>query len=213
MRYRPGVNLPSPASFTATCQSGLAALLRQRFPDLTPARIIHQDAATARHPGGGSATWSAPAYRCGGRADVGHSRPACFGAIQRQTTSHPRWWSRIPDQIARLRLWRRWPSALRWPGLGALARRSAEPPMRNRFRAAVQHQARLASALARHASSHSWRRAQVGGDCAGSLGVIVATVAHRGRRITGWVAAVYAWLHGGAGGPRIPRQNLWSGPP
>lgn len=33
--------------------SGLAALLRQRFPDLTPAQIIHRITATARHPGGG----------------------------------------------------------------------------------------------------------------------------------------------------------------
>ncbi len=33
--------------------SGLAALLKQRFPDLTPAQIINRITATARHPGGG----------------------------------------------------------------------------------------------------------------------------------------------------------------
>ena len=32
---------------------GLAALLKQRFPDLTPAQIINRITATARHPGGG----------------------------------------------------------------------------------------------------------------------------------------------------------------
>lgn len=40
-------------SFAAAYVSGLAALLRQRFPDLTPAQIIHRITATARHPGGG----------------------------------------------------------------------------------------------------------------------------------------------------------------
>jgi membrane-anchored mycosin MYCP len=33
--------------------SGLAALLKQRFPDRTPAQIINRITATARHPGGG----------------------------------------------------------------------------------------------------------------------------------------------------------------
>lgn len=33
--------------------SGLAALVKQRFPDLTPAQIINRITATARHPGGG----------------------------------------------------------------------------------------------------------------------------------------------------------------
>jgi membrane-anchored mycosin MYCP len=40
-------------SFAAAFVSGLAALLRQRFPDLTPAQIINRITATARHPGGG----------------------------------------------------------------------------------------------------------------------------------------------------------------
>lgn len=40
-------------SFAAAYVSGLAALLRQRFPDLTPAQIMHRITATARHPGGG----------------------------------------------------------------------------------------------------------------------------------------------------------------
>ncbi|AKN15717.1 type VII secretion-associated serine protease mycosin [Mycobacterium haemophilum] len=40
-------------SFAAAYVSGLAALLRQRFPDLTPAQIINRITATARHPGGG----------------------------------------------------------------------------------------------------------------------------------------------------------------
>ncbi|QUR69447.1 type VII secretion-associated serine protease mycosin [Mycobacterium spongiae] len=40
-------------SFAAAYVSGLAALLRQRFPDLTPAQIINRIIATARHPGGG----------------------------------------------------------------------------------------------------------------------------------------------------------------
>jgi membrane-anchored mycosin MYCP len=33
--------------------SGLAALLKQRFPDLTPAQIMNRITATSRHPGGG----------------------------------------------------------------------------------------------------------------------------------------------------------------
>ncbi|GAB7144514.1 type VII secretion-associated serine protease mycosin [Mycobacterium riyadhense] len=40
-------------SFAAAYVSGLAALLRQRFPDLTPAQIMNRITATARHPGGG----------------------------------------------------------------------------------------------------------------------------------------------------------------
>lgn len=40
-------------SFAAAYVSGLAALLRQRFPDLTPVQIINRITATARHPGGG----------------------------------------------------------------------------------------------------------------------------------------------------------------
>lgn len=40
-------------SFAAAYVSGVAALLRQRFPDLTPAQIMNRITATARHPGGG----------------------------------------------------------------------------------------------------------------------------------------------------------------
>jgi membrane-anchored mycosin MYCP len=40
-------------SFAAAYVSGLAALLEQRFPDLTPAQLINRITATARHPGGG----------------------------------------------------------------------------------------------------------------------------------------------------------------
>lgn len=40
-------------SFAAAYVSGLAALLRQRFPDLTPTQIMNRITATARHPGGG----------------------------------------------------------------------------------------------------------------------------------------------------------------
>ncbi|MGW0160358.1 type VII secretion-associated serine protease mycosin [Mycobacterium sp. NPDC003323] len=40
-------------SFAAAYVSGLAALLKQRFPELTPAQIMHRITATARHPGGG----------------------------------------------------------------------------------------------------------------------------------------------------------------
>ena len=40
-------------SFASAYVSGLAALLRQRFPDLTAAQIINRITATARHPGGG----------------------------------------------------------------------------------------------------------------------------------------------------------------
>ena len=47
-------------SFAAAYVSGLAALLKQRFPDLTPAQIINRITATARHPGGGVTTTSAP---------------------------------------------------------------------------------------------------------------------------------------------------------
>jgi membrane-anchored mycosin MYCP len=40
-------------SFSAAYVSGVAALLRQRFPNLTAAQIINRLTATARHPGGG----------------------------------------------------------------------------------------------------------------------------------------------------------------
>jgi membrane-anchored mycosin MYCP len=40
-------------SFSAAYVSGVAALLRQRFPDLTSAQIVNRITATARHPGGG----------------------------------------------------------------------------------------------------------------------------------------------------------------
>ncbi|MCV7074586.1 type VII secretion-associated serine protease mycosin [Mycobacterium szulgai] len=40
-------------SFAAAYVSGLAALLRQRFPELTPIQIMNRITATARHPGGG----------------------------------------------------------------------------------------------------------------------------------------------------------------
>ena len=43
----------SGTSFAAAYVSGLAALLKQRFPTLTPAQIINRITATARHPGGG----------------------------------------------------------------------------------------------------------------------------------------------------------------
>ncbi|WP_264993090.1 S8/S53 family peptidase, partial [Mycobacterium montefiorense] len=52
----PGKEGPVPiagTSFAAAYVSGLAALLRQRFPDLGPAQIINRITATARHPGGG----------------------------------------------------------------------------------------------------------------------------------------------------------------
>lgn len=40
-------------SFAAAFVSGLAALVKQRFPELTPAQIANRITATARHPGGG----------------------------------------------------------------------------------------------------------------------------------------------------------------
>lgn len=40
-------------SFAAAYVSGLAALVRQRFPDLSPAQVMKRIQATARHPGGG----------------------------------------------------------------------------------------------------------------------------------------------------------------
>lgn len=40
-------------SFAAAYVSGLAALLRQKFPDLSAAQIMTRITATARHPGGG----------------------------------------------------------------------------------------------------------------------------------------------------------------
>ncbi|MCZ0731229.1 type VII secretion-associated serine protease mycosin [Mycolicibacterium iranicum] len=43
----------SGTSFSAAYASGLAALIKQRFPELTPAQIINRITATARHPGGG----------------------------------------------------------------------------------------------------------------------------------------------------------------
>lgn len=44
----------SGTSFSAAYVSGLAALIRQRFPALTPAQVINRITATARHPGGGA---------------------------------------------------------------------------------------------------------------------------------------------------------------
>jgi membrane-anchored mycosin MYCP len=52
----PGKEGPVPiagTSFAAAYVSGLAALVRQRFPDLTPVQVINRITATARHPGGG----------------------------------------------------------------------------------------------------------------------------------------------------------------
>ncbi|MGB5112309.1 MAG: type VII secretion-associated serine protease mycosin [Mycobacterium sp.] len=40
-------------SFAAAHVSGLATLLKQRFPDLTAAQIMNRITSTARHPGGG----------------------------------------------------------------------------------------------------------------------------------------------------------------
>jgi membrane-anchored mycosin MYCP len=40
-------------SFAAAYVSGVAALIRQKFPDLTPAQLINRITASARHPGGG----------------------------------------------------------------------------------------------------------------------------------------------------------------
>ena len=40
-------------SFAAAYVSGLAALVRQRFPNLTPAQVINRITSTTRHPGGG----------------------------------------------------------------------------------------------------------------------------------------------------------------
>lgn len=40
-------------SFAAAYVSGLAALVRQKFPELTPAQVINRITATSRHPGGG----------------------------------------------------------------------------------------------------------------------------------------------------------------
>ena len=40
-------------SFAAAYVSGVAALLRQRFPELTPAQVIDRIVSTARHPGSG----------------------------------------------------------------------------------------------------------------------------------------------------------------
>ncbi len=52
----PGKEGPVPiagTSFAAAYVSGLAALLRQKFPDLPPAQIMRRITATARHLGGG----------------------------------------------------------------------------------------------------------------------------------------------------------------
>jgi membrane-anchored mycosin MYCP len=52
----PGKDGPVPiagTSFAAAYVSGVAALIRQKFPDLTPAQIITRITASARHPGGG----------------------------------------------------------------------------------------------------------------------------------------------------------------
>ncbi|WP_048424888.1 type VII secretion-associated serine protease mycosin [Mycolicibacterium obuense] len=44
----------SGTSFSAAYVSGLAALVRQRFPELTAAQVMNRITATARHPGGGA---------------------------------------------------------------------------------------------------------------------------------------------------------------
>ncbi|KAA1249118.1 type VII secretion-associated serine protease mycosin [Mycobacterium simiae] len=52
----PGREGPVPiagTSFAAAYVSGLAALVRQRFPELTPVQVINRITATSRHPGGG----------------------------------------------------------------------------------------------------------------------------------------------------------------
>lgn len=52
----PGEDGPVPlngTSFSAAYVSGVAALVKQRFPDLTPAQVINRITSTARHPGGG----------------------------------------------------------------------------------------------------------------------------------------------------------------
>lgn len=40
-------------SFAAAYVSGVAALIRQRFPELTPTQVMNRLTASARHPGGG----------------------------------------------------------------------------------------------------------------------------------------------------------------
>ena len=71
-------------SFAAAYVSGLAALLRQKFPELSPAQIINRITATARHPGGGvddavgagvvdavaALTWNIPAGSASAPVDV-----------------------------------------------------------------------------------------------------------------------------------------------
>jgi membrane-anchored mycosin MYCP len=52
----PGTDGPTPingTSFAAAFVSGLAALVKQKFPDYSPAQIANRITATARHPGGG----------------------------------------------------------------------------------------------------------------------------------------------------------------
>lgn len=70
----------SGTSFSAAFVSGVAALIKHRFPELTPGQIINRITATARHPGGGvnnvvgagvidpvaALTWDVPA----GPADI-----------------------------------------------------------------------------------------------------------------------------------------------
>jgi membrane-anchored mycosin MYCP len=52
----PGKEGPVPiagTSFAAAYVSGLAALVRQKYPDLTPQQVMNRIIATSRHPGGG----------------------------------------------------------------------------------------------------------------------------------------------------------------
>ncbi|EKF25862.1 type VII secretion-associated serine protease mycosin [Mycolicibacterium hassiacum DSM 44199] len=53
MRGDDGLIPVAGTSYATAFVSGLAALLKQRFPELTPAQIINRITATARHPGGG----------------------------------------------------------------------------------------------------------------------------------------------------------------
>ena len=53
LQGRDGLIPISGTSFAAAYVSGLAALLRQRFPDYSAAQIMNRITATSRHPGGG----------------------------------------------------------------------------------------------------------------------------------------------------------------
>ncbi len=115
----------SGTSFAAAYVSGLAALLKQRFPDLTPAQIINRITATARHPG-----WRCRQlrrrrrHRPGRRVDVGCARGPGASARTRSKRFPPPVFIPPPDRGPITAVVVAGVALALVLGLGALARRA-----------------------------------------------------------------------------------------